>query len=585
MTQNEVDITKNAVLDMTEAYVDARLSVLDYVKTQIGTIINYIKGQYTKIIPIGNENPHNKNWYEYDKETYTYSLSSDTTVDPDKSYYKYKNDKKYYHNVNCDDGRVIYSNVLSVGNIPFPTGSVVFLIAPNAQFSNQFILGKLDDTPVNITAGSIDIGNGKFSVTSEGVMTAKEGTFEGSIVGGSIDINDGVFTVDENGNMVATSGEIGDFTLGQGDLYAWGITYLKNTTRITTPQKKTFLKELVYFIPSTLGILSNFTITFKYTTLVSASRTAFIQLQYFNGDTWQNLQTETLNNTVDEENEITFNYTFNPNDTVNYRIFLTINLTASTNYAQTIRYSIYTDRVIKTAITTDGYNGKINSSSGTIGGINYSLGRLSSLDNDIYNGFEIDTDSLEIRSNQGDILSEFGNTYFMYSKSYTWASGSDYPVMGLFIRTDDSDPLTALTLYKDSNNLLSLFSDGSYNYYVNGTGHAGTLGESSDRRIKEDIVLLNNEISKELIDKTKTYKFKYKNIEGSHYGMIAQEARELLDELGEQDSKLEYSVGDTNIKNQRNINYQEYIPHLINYVKLQQSQINELKEEISKLKK
>ena len=38
MTQNEVSIIKNAVLDCTEAYVDARLSVLDYVKTQIGVL-------------------------------------------------------------------------------------------------------------------------------------------------------------------------------------------------------------------------------------------------------------------------------------------------------------------------------------------------------------------------------------------------------------------------------------------------------------------------------------------------------------------------------------------------------------------
>ena len=39
MTQNEVNIIKNAVLDATEAYVDARLSVLDFVKTQIGVTV------------------------------------------------------------------------------------------------------------------------------------------------------------------------------------------------------------------------------------------------------------------------------------------------------------------------------------------------------------------------------------------------------------------------------------------------------------------------------------------------------------------------------------------------------------------
>ena len=118
MTQNEVDILKNSVLDGTEAYVEARLQVLDYVKTQIGVVVS----------------------------------------EPEKR------DKKYYHTVRCNATQsnpsgITYNNVLSVGNIPFPASSVVFLLAPNAQFSSQFILGKLDDTPCNITAGSITLGS------------------------------------------------------------------------------------------------------------------------------------------------------------------------------------------------------------------------------------------------------------------------------------------------------------------------------------------------------------------------------------------------------------------------------------------
>lgn len=118
MTQNEVDIIKNAVLDSTEAYVDARLDNLDFVKTQIGVVMAK---------PIKNSAG------------------------------------KYVHRVRCNATRqnpdgIQYQNVLSVGNTPFPATSVVFLIAPNAQFSNQFILGKLDDTPANITAGSIALG-------------------------------------------------------------------------------------------------------------------------------------------------------------------------------------------------------------------------------------------------------------------------------------------------------------------------------------------------------------------------------------------------------------------------------------------
>lgn len=116
MTQNEVSIIKNSVIDATEAYVEARLNVLDFVKTQIGVVLSYTK----------------------------------------------KSDNKYYHTVRCNatsnTSGIVYDNVLSVGNIPLPVGSVVFLIAPNAQYSNQFILGKLDTTPAHIEGGSIRLG-------------------------------------------------------------------------------------------------------------------------------------------------------------------------------------------------------------------------------------------------------------------------------------------------------------------------------------------------------------------------------------------------------------------------------------------
>lgn len=136
MTQNEVTILKNAILDTTEAYVETKLNMSNFVKTQIGVVYSYQK----------------------------------------------RNDK-YYHTVKCDNGRVTYNNVLSIGNIPFSANSTVFLISPNAQFSNQFILGKLGDTPSNISGGSINIGNGAFQVDSNGDMTATSGSLNGVFKG------------------------------------------------------------------------------------------------------------------------------------------------------------------------------------------------------------------------------------------------------------------------------------------------------------------------------------------------------------------------------------------------------------------
>jgi len=63
--------------------------------------------------------------------------------------------------------------------------------------------------------------------------------------------------------------------------------------------------------------------------------------------------------------------------------------------------------------------------------------------------------------------------------------------------------------------------------------------------------------------------------------MIAQEARKLLDDLGETDSMLEYSQGNLNVKDQRAIRYEEYIPHLINYVKMLKAEIETLKEALN----
>ena len=168
MTQNEVDIIKNAVLDATEAYVDARLGTAAFVKTQIGVVT---------------------------------------------SSYRDNTSKKWIHSVKCNTtsntSGIVYNNVLSVNNIRFGNGKVVFLVAPNAQFSNQFIPGQLDVTPFDLVGGSISIGgsdpytNPNFHVNSNGAVTIKYG---------SLNINE-KFIVDTEGKLTSTSGTIGGFEI------------------------------------------------------------------------------------------------------------------------------------------------------------------------------------------------------------------------------------------------------------------------------------------------------------------------------------------------------------------------------------
>ena len=116
---------------------------------------------------------------------------------------------------------------------------------------------------------------------------------------------------------------------------------------------------------------------------------------------------------------------------------------------------------------------------------------------------------------------------------------------------------------------------------VNGTWY-GVSWNSSDERIKNDVHPLDTELSKQIIDGTQTKSFRFNGAEhDKHYGMIAQEARELLDSLGETDAALEHTMGDTNIEDQRTIEYHEYIPHLINYVRDLKAEIEALKAEIA----
>lgn len=167
MTKNEVDIIKKAILDTTEAYVETKLSMSNFVKTQIGVIHSY-----------------------------------------------QKRNNKYYHTVKCDNGRVTYNNVLSIGNIPFPVDSTVFLISPNAQFSNQFILGRLGDTPYSINGGSINIGNGAFVVDASGNMYSASAEVNGSFYG-HIESNSGVINdISYHDNSFFGSPTIKDSTTG-----------------------------------------------------------------------------------------------------------------------------------------------------------------------------------------------------------------------------------------------------------------------------------------------------------------------------------------------------------------------------------
>ena len=134
---------------------------------------------------------NNSGTYKFDDNGFTASNGVNTVkIQPNNSeelFSIYKgNDKKFYIS---SDGDIIFK-----GGLEGATGTFSGLLK----------------------GGSIDIGNGTFTVDSSGNMNASSGQFAGLVSGGSININD-KFMVDKDGNVEALSGKFkGDITGSTG---------------------------------------------------------------------------------------------------------------------------------------------------------------------------------------------------------------------------------------------------------------------------------------------------------------------------------------------------------------------------------
>ena len=140
-TEKAIDSLINGLVQ----YVDNKINTIPYVKTDIGKIkaVSFIDGKYIHTVTVRN----------YD-----------------------------------------YTGIKSLGNNEFTADSVVYILVPNGQYNNMFILGHLDDTNANIKGGSINLGNGKFVVDNDGNMTATSGKI-------------GLFTIDEGFKYYESTGQ------------------------------------------------------------------------------------------------------------------------------------------------------------------------------------------------------------------------------------------------------------------------------------------------------------------------------------------------------------------------------------------
>lgn len=201
MATNNMKLIKEAIQETTETYVDQYMKNATFVKTEIGVVIG--KGSHK-----GNK----------------------ITIKQDKMGIQ-KNP--------------IYDDIMSVGNIIFDDGCVVYVFIPNGQYNNMFILGQLDDTPANIKGGTIKIGtpnaNGEYPYTV--------------LSDGSLDIGYGNFTVSPTGN-VHFSGEIkgARFVTEGSDAYT---VIDKGTIQTYTPNGykgiRLYGKEMTFYDYDTSG--------------------------------------------------------------------------------------------------------------------------------------------------------------------------------------------------------------------------------------------------------------------------------------------------------------------------------------------
>ena len=159
------------------------------------------------------------------------------------------------------------------------------------------------------------------------------------------------------------------------------------------------------------------------------------------------------------------------------------------------------------------------------------------------------------------ICPEVAETGILFGKPSNAASGgilynnSSAP-NGLQFRTNGN--VTRMQIYNNGNAWLQ-----------------GTLTQASDSRLKKDINLLQNSLQK--ITQLNGYNYYWKNENSDknlQTGVIAQEVRELFPELVNEDKDGILSV-----------NYSGLIPVLIESVKEQQKQIDDLKKIVEKLLK
>jgi hypothetical protein len=166
-----------------------------------------------------------------------------------------------------------------------------------------------------------------------------------------------------------------------------------------------------------------------------------------------------------------------------------------------------------------------------------------------------------------------GDSYLMYASSIGSTTGTEY---GLYVTGEDLNYFAGKVGVGTSN----LTTIGTYKLYIVGSGFAsGGTWTASDIRYKKNFTRLSSALDK--IKKLEGYSYEWRREEnpdmefpeGRHYGFKAQEIEQFFPELIS-----------THQNGYKAMNYAGMTPVLLEAIKEQQTQIEQLQSEITKLK-
>tara|TARA_R110002126_G_scaffold288548_1_gene442384 strand:- start:9265 stop:10863 length:1599 start_codon:yes stop_codon:yes gene_type:complete len=185
------------------------------------------------------------------------------------------------------------------------------------------------------------------------------------------------------------------------------------------------------------------------------------------------------------------------------------------------------------------------------------------------------------------------------------ASGTGTSNLGLRLNVFNGTSNIGMEVNADTAAIFNGFTQVNSNFHVNGDiTHSGSITQTSDRDLKENIRSLEDGIGAIMKLRPTSYNFKgngeYKGLKlagGLHYGLIAQEVEEVLPSLVKNNKHTYLAPVEgagpnnpdekTKVKTMdyKTMNYTELIPVLIKAVQEQQEEIEKLRKQVESLKK